>query len=47
MEVGRDMKDPIMYICGATTASLFFVNRPIEAFAVLAVSIAISVMSWD
>lgn len=40
------MKDPIMYICGATTASLFFADRPIEAFAVLAVSIAISLL-WD
>ena len=39
------MKEPIMFICGATTASLFFANRPIEAFAVMAISIAISVIT--
>ena len=40
------MKDPIMYICGATTASLWFADRPIEGMAILAVSIAISLL-WD
>lgn len=36
------MKDVIMYICGATTATMFMINKPIEAFVNLVIAITIS-----
>lgn len=38
------MKDPIMFICGATTAMLFMIDKPIEALVNLGIAIAISVL---
>ena len=36
------MKDPIMFICGVTTATLFMIDKPIEALVNLVIAIAIS-----
>lgn len=38
------MKDPIMFICGATTAILFMIDKPIEALANLGIAIVVSLL---
>lgn len=38
------MKDPILFICGATTATFFMIDRPIEALANLGIALAVSLL---